>query len=224
MIRALVHGLAWGAVAAGAARAAAAPRTEDAVPVPPAPAPAPAPARSASRGLAQFATWLIVGVFCGTLALVAAPRFAGMTSLTVLSGSMEPVLSTGDVVIGKRVPMSDVHAGDVITFTDPERRGSTITHRVRGVELANGRASVVTQGDANSGQERWVSDADGEVARVVLRIPAVGYVTTWAGTRDGRLALVAIPAGLLVLLELFGLRAAWRVPRPEPVRAEPELS
>ena len=165
------------------------------------------------RWLGRFAVWMVIGAFAGVLLLLGVPRLLHMTSLTVLSGSMEPVLHTGDVVIGGRTPISEVRVGDVITFSDPQRRARLVTHRVRGIQLSAGRATVVTQGDNNSGQERWVTDAEGSVGRVALRVPKVGYVTTWAGSRNGRLALLALPAALLVLLELLTLRSAWRAPR-----------
>jgi hypothetical protein len=63
----------------------------------------------------------------------------------------------------------------------------------------------VTKGDANDVPERWSVAADGRIGRATVSVPKVGHVLHFASSRDGKLALIAIPAGLLVLLEVVGL-------------------
>ena len=73
--------------------------------------------------------------------------------LTVLSGSMEPTLQTGDVVVAKRVEPGDVRIGDVVTYRSPT--GRLVTHRVRALHQTGERFVFVTKGDANNSTERW---------------------------------------------------------------------
>jgi signal peptidase len=127
-------------------------------------------------------------------------------ALTVMSGSMEPTLHVGDLVIERRVSPLDLHAGDVVTFRDPDENARLLTHRVFRFRARGAKAYVVTKGDANRTVERWSIPTEGTLGRVEFRVPKIGYAVMSAGGRFGRLALVAIPA---LLLGLFELRRIW---------------
>jgi len=135
------------------------------------------------------------------------PSFVGYGSLTVLSGSMEPTLHVGDVVIEDRVSPLDARIGDVVTFRDPEAPGRLYTHRIVSMTVSNDEVSFVTKGDANTGVERWRLPAGGKLGRVEYRIPLVGYLTNRAGSRLGRLGLIVLPAILFAIVEV---RRIWR--------------
>jgi signal peptidase len=160
--------------------------------------------------VAGVALCLVFGLLAGTVLAAGAPALFGMRSFTVLSGSMEPVLDVGDVVVTKPVAASDVRVGDVITFPDEERH-ELVTHRVRSIHLTGSRASIETRGDANSASEQWSVAADGHVGRVAYHLPLVGYALVWTHGRTARLLLIVIPALLLGALELGRI---WR-PRAE---------
>jgi signal peptidase I len=155
---------------------------------------------------AVLAVWATFGfgVVLGTF--VVAPRPLGLESFAVLSGSMQPTLRVGDLVIDRRIRPPDARVGDIVTFRDPEGASRLLTHRVFRFRVRGAKAYVVTKGDANHSVERWTIPVDGTLGRVAFRIPKVGYLVMWAGGRFGRLALVAIPA---LLLGLFELRRIW---------------
>lgn len=79
------------------------------------------------------------------------PNVLGYSSFRVLTGSMEPTVRTGSMIIVKRVSPSDITEGDVITFysSDPSLGGSVNTHRVVGVSDVDGIRIFSTKGDAN---------------------------------------------------------------------------
>jgi signal peptidase len=137
-----------------------------------------------------------------------------MRSFAVLSGSMTPVLSTGDVVVDEPIGPREVRVGDIVTFADPDHRGRRITHRVRSIHISGARARFVTKGDANDTVERWDMEANGRLGRVVYRVPAVGYVLVHLGDPRAKIALIVVPAALLALLELVRI---WRPREPEAV-------
>jgi signal peptidase len=157
-----------------------------------------------------FSARLALGALFGVVALVTLPRVAGITPLTVLTGSMEPALGVGDVVLSERRSPLDVRPGDVVTFRDPSRDGELVTHRVVSMRRAGAAVRFVTKGDANDVAERWSVPADGRIGRAVLRVPKAGHVLSRAATPAGKLLLVALPAALLVLLELRGLLGGGR--------------
>jgi signal peptidase I len=157
------------------------------------------------------ATSVLIGIGLGLFGVVVAPALFGGRSLTVLSGSMEPALRVGDVVIDSRVLPAEIRVGDIVTFSDPEGSGKLITHRVRRVRIANGTAHVVTKGDNTNTVERWDVPAGGSVGRVEYRVPALGFLVFWLHGPFGRLGLIVLPALLLAAFELWRI---WRPHRP----------
>jgi signal peptidase I len=166
----------------------------------------------------RFFVWCAIGVVVGLVALVTAPRAVGVTPFTVLTGSMQPALDPGDVVLSQSRSPLEVRPGDVVTFHDPGRDGALVTHRVESMRRNGPTVSFVTKGDANDVSERWSVPADGSIGRAVLNVPEVGHVLQRAGTREGKLALIALPAALLVLMEMAGLLGLRREPVAEGAR------
>ena len=127
----------------------------------------------------------------------------------VLSGSMEPALSPGDVVIVDA--SGPVGVGDIITY----RTGDTVptTHRVVG-ERDGG---YETKGDANDNVDAGLVAPDAVVGRVVITIPLLGHVILWANTPVGYVSFVIVPLVLLGVSELI----AWARREPETPADEP---
>ena len=64
------------------------------------------------------------------------PSIGGNAPLIVLTGSMDPTIKAGDLIVTKKVDAKDVKVDDVISFFDPDGNGSVIvTHRVIGIEI-----------------------------------------------------------------------------------------
>jgi signal peptidase I len=150
---------------------------------------------------------VLVGVGLGLFGVIVVPSLLGGRALTVMSGSMEPAVGVGDVVIDSRVAPADVRVGDIVTFPDPEESSRLITHRVRQVRLANGVAHFVTKGDNTNASERWDLPASGSIGRVEYRIPLLGFLVFWLHGPFARIALIVLPA---LLLAGFELRRIWR--------------
>ena len=172
-------------------------------------------ARPALRVLAPagtIATWAAVGFGVALAAVVTLSAAFGYTSLTVLSGSMEPVLYPGDVVVAKKMAPAEARPGDVVSFRAPDDPSKIYTHRIVRMRVLDQQVQFVTRGDANTGVERWSVQREGTVARVDLRVPKLGYLTNSIGSKFGRLGFLVVPA---LLLAVFELRRIWR-PRHAP--------
>jgi signal peptidase I len=139
-------------------------------------------------------------------------RLAGYQTFTILSGSMEPAIATGDLVFDERIAAADARVGDVITFPEPGTR-RLITHRLVHKRIGGGVARMGTKGDANNTPERWNIRADGQIGRVAFRVPKGGYASAYVNKRDMQLMLVVVPALLLGILQLVRI---WR-PGPREV-------
>jgi signal peptidase I len=67
--------------------------------------------------------------------------------LTVLSGSMAPMIQIGDKVLVKRVVPEQIRFGDIIVF---KKTGTLITHRVIGKRVDNQNIIFFQKGDSNT--------------------------------------------------------------------------
>jgi signal peptidase len=139
---------------------------------------------------------------------VTIPFFFGIKSLTVLSGSMEPTIHVGDIVVVRQISALDARVGDVVTFRDPAEPSKLITHRVRRIEVSGSSVSFDTKGDANTSIEQWKIATDGTIGLVMYRVPRLGYVLFYVHGALGRLLLVVVPALLLGGYEI------WRIWSP----------
>jgi signal peptidase len=86
------------------------------------------------------------------LALTIAPRVLGFQTLTMLTGSMAPLINPGDVVVTKPVPIEDIRVGGIFTYSISVEDHRIETHRVTEVITnADGTTAVRIKGDANNG-------------------------------------------------------------------------
>jgi signal peptidase len=168
--------------------------------------------RSIARRAATGVGWAIVVAGAILALLIAGPLALGDTPHTDLSGSMEPKIAPGDVVINEEIEPWEARVGDIVTFRDPQDASKLLTHRVVSTKDTGSHIWFVTQGDANNTQEHWRVGASGEIGRLVYTVPWVGHLAVFARTKLGWGLLVGIPL-LLVLIE--ELARIWR-PRPRP--------
>ena len=181
-----------------------------------------------SVGVMAGWTWFIVAlcarlylVFVAALALCAVlPLLTGLTGSVVQSGSMEPKISAGDVVLVRPVELDDpLPMGRVITFAAPtgSAHHGTMLHRLVG-ERSDG--SLVTAGDANADVDSTPIARRDIIARGVLLIPWIGQPALWIGTGQllplllwGGVTLLAIAVETLsVVLERGGRHRGPRSP------------
>ena len=107
--------------------------------------------------------WFAVGLFPFQPALVG-------------SGSMEPKMYAGDVVLIAKVPADNVELGDIIQFRVPE--GVTIMHRVIEIqETESGGKLFITKGDANDEPDSEPVMPENVVGKAVMTIPKVGWAS-----------------------------------------------
>jgi signal peptidase len=148
-------------------------------------------------GYGIFITILIV---LGTTFLLTLFPVFGVEARIVESGSMAPAVKTGSMVV--IVPREKYEVGDIITFGKRTDAVPT-THRVIGVEAQNGVLYYETKGDANDNVDpRLVSEREVK-GEVVLAVRYLGYIIDFARHPYGFVFLIGLPAGAVVLDELF---------------------
>ena len=175
-----------------------------------------------ARGIVRVAPKLILIALLVPFLVYAAPQVAGAeASYVVLSGSMEPAISTGDVVVVYDSDPAMIDEGDVITFRQ-EGDDTPVTHRVVGVVDRPGQeVAFRTKGDANEDPDPSPVPASSVVGRVpmvslpvvgptLVRFPYMGYLVAFTGSQYGYVALIGVPIALLIASEIWSLARSER--------------
>ena len=148
----------------------------------------------------DIASWIVLGVIVLMVAVTVGSNTnvaGGYRSFLVQSGSMEPTIMTGDIIIVQK--KSVYTTGDVVTFDDD---GRIVTHRIIREQGEGDSRYYETKGDANrSADEARVTRSD-IVGAVTFTIPKLGYMVAFAKSLPGLIVLILIPAIMLVVNEL----------------------
>lgn len=132
------------------------------------------------------------------------PKIGGYAPLIVLTGSMEPEIMSGDLIIVKQIDPQDVKEKDVIAFFDPDGNGTSIvTHRVIEVYEEEGTLYFKTQGDANDTADRLPVSEEDIVGIYLTRIGGAGNVAMFMQTTAGLIVCVVVPLVLLIAWDIF---------------------
>lgn len=122
-------------------------------------------------GIVLLAFFIFINLFLFASSRLNAEGIPGIGNwkvLSVLTGSMEPAISTGDMVIVTRYENSVPQIGDIVTYWKDDQSRSLITHRVVH-RLENGY--LQTKGDANQEADGGWTDPNRLIGKVVFTIP-----------------------------------------------------
>ena len=147
--------------------------------------------------------WLGFSIFIGIVIFNTISSQASFNlpykSYLIQSGSMEPAIMTGDVVLVKKD--NYYKKGDVATFYDYEKR--VVTHRIIEELKGSSGGDFITKGDANQAQDLHELDESNIIGKVVLTIPKLGYLLAFSRTKIGIAILILIPA-VIIIYDEFG--------------------
>ena len=131
-------------------------------------------------------------------ALLVCSRIMGYQVYNVVSGSMEPTYSVGDLLYVKEVDPDYVKVGDPITFVLNENL-VVATHRVIRVDAENRR--FYTKGDANETADVAPVHFNNLIGIPQFSIPLLGYVSAYIQQPPG--SYIAIALGAVLLTAVF---------------------
>lgn len=151
----------------------------------------------------------------GMMAWALLPFALGWQPTTVMTGSMEPRISAGDVVISRPVPTGTAALGHVLLVDDPDHANKLRLHRY--VEDAPD-GGLILRGDANQSNDSSPVAPEAVHGVAVLRVPFVGLPVVWIAEKNwGNLAAVFVAVSALTLAAASGSSAASRSDQ-EPAR------
>lgn len=155
------------------------------------------------KKLGKIAYYVFLGALGVTALLVIFSAFpiAGNYKLMVVrSGSMEPSIKMGSIVL---VKPSDYYAiGDIVSFNagfrGPDGKNVPVTHRIYEMRVDQGNPVYFTKGDANEDVDARELRNGNVIGRALFSVPYVGYAVETARQPYGFLALIIIPALMIV--------------------------
>ena len=163
-----------------------------------------------------LSTLVVAAVVVLAIALVGV-RLFGFQVFTVLSGSMEPVYSPGDLIYVKSVEPEEIGPGTIITFMVSE--DTVATHRVVGEVASETEPDLVryrTKGDANDVEDGTLVHPNNIIGTPVLCIPKLGYVANYISSPPGMYVAIAGAALFLALMFIPDLFAEDEETEPKP--------
>jgi len=156
---------------------------------------------------------IIYYVFIGAIALIALllvvsvlPITGNYKVLTVLSGSMQPDIKMGSVVVVKPHSTSsgqaDYKIGDIITFGEISKTKTPTTHRIYEIKVENSQPIYITKGDANNAPDQKEITGKEIIGKVLFDIPYVGYAVDTAKKPFGFMLIIVVPAVIIIYDEI----------------------
>lgn len=152
------------------------------------------------KKIANILSTLLIALLVIALAAVLISKLVfGVEMKAVLTGSMEPELSVGSLLIIKPAEYEKIEVGDDITYVR-DKNLTLVTHRV--IKKDDETQKITTQGIANNSPDNPTS-FENVVGKVVFHIPFVGYFVIWTSTVKGKIICGIIIAALVALSILF---------------------
>ncbi|MBK4347113.1 signal peptidase I [Lacisediminihabitans changchengi] len=139
---------------------------------------------------------VVLATVAALLLTTLVPAVAGWHPTFVSSGSMEPRLMVGDVVVSRPIDSAPLQLKQVILEKDPNHAGWLRLHRLVAI---SGSGEVITKGDANPQRDTAGVPLADVIGIASLRVPYLGLPAVWLGTGQyGALGLTAAALALLV--------------------------
>ena len=131
----------------------------------------------------------------------------GYSFFKVVTGSMEPEIPVGALILSEETEMNDIEIGEVVCFRSksPDMLGKIITHRViEIIEAEDGTLQLVTKGDANLSLDGYYVTAQNLIGKVIWQSGSGKFsgVLNFLSNKFGFLSCIAFPALLILTLIL----------------------
>ena len=119
------------------------------------------------------------------------PRLFGLQEFTVITGSMEPTIPVGSIVVVKPADIDGIKEGDIISYRSKYHSEVVVTHRV--TEVDREARKVTTKGDANDIEDVNPVYMNQVIGVVFYCLPRAGVFLDY---------IVSVP-GIVLILTMF---------------------
>lgn len=151
----------------------------------------------------------------------------GFRFFSVVSGSMEPTIPTGSLIMAGKFDISQLKEGDIITFNkgteETKTNNSIVTHRVTAISHSERKATTInengesvetqpvqiyeikTKGDANKDEDGFTVTPGEILGLYQWHVPQVGYMVNFIQSAKGFIMVVVLPTMVLIIWESVSL-------------------
>lgn len=173
------------------------------------------------KKIIDITTTVVVVLFVIAAVFLMGSRLLGYEVYNVISGSMEPTYSKGDLIYVKAVNPNDIRVGDPITFVANENL-VVATHRVVRVDREN--RCFYTKGDANETEDQKPVRYENVKGVPQFSIPLLGYVSDYISHPPGTYVAIGGVVVLMAIAFLPDIIAPGKKeePAPEGDKEKPE--
>ena len=127
----------------------------------------------------------------------------------VYTGSMEPAIPVGGIVVIKPVNPETLREGDIICFQLSE--STSVTHRIINVT----DEGFKTKGDANEDPDQGIVEKENIIGKVIFIMPFIGYLGYFVRTPIGFILLIILPVSLIIIMETGNIAKELRKQKQE---------
>ena len=121
------------------------------------------------------------------------PMVGGYSALIVLSGSMEPTIKTGEVIVIHA--QKDYKIKDILTYREG---GILVTHRI----VDETETTYTTRGDVNNTDDPPIKKTQA-IGKTIFHIPYLGKAILFVQSPIGLASVLAVLIGLKVMYSLI---------------------
>lgn len=112
------------------------------------------------------------------------PDIMGIKPFIVLTGSMEPIIKAGDLVIVEEIDENELKIDDIIAFRYT-KEDVVLIHRIVGIEEYEGKTLFTTKGDNNQTEDKLNIEDKNIEGIYSFRISKIGAVAMFIRTPQG---------------------------------------
>lgn len=132
------------------------------------------------------------------------PFIAKYNHYVIVSGSMEPVIMTYDVVIiDTSVNVDDLNPDDIIAFhTTVDGNEIIVVHYIYSITEENGETKILTYSEKTTLDE-WVLSGDDVIGIYKYTIPNIGRMVLFLESTIGKIVLVGDLLIIYIIVDVF---------------------
>lgn len=167
--------------------------------------------------MGRFLKWIVNIILLCAIVIAAAlliPPLAGVTTAMIDEVDMDTNLPRGSVTYARDVAADDLEAGDDVLILES---GKTYVYRVKNLDTGDGTCTL--EDTRTAGAEEVTRTFTGDVSKVVLTVPFIGYIPMAMKSTEG---LIVIGLAVVFVIILFILAELWRPDRDDEEEEEEE--
>lgn len=149
------------------------------------------------------------------------PDFLGYKPFIVLSGSMEPSIMTGDLIVSGKADAANLQVGDVVSYRVDN---AVVTHRIKEVVQENGSVHYVMQGDNNNTADETMVTPEMVEGTYLFRVKGMGNFAMFMQTTTGMLLFIVGPLALFIIYDMVRRRLGEQKEKSRTAELEAELA